>query len=81
MLEPQPALSLMVTKGSSMATVVLTRTIGPLEALSKETKTAERGTGMSPADTSAARHSGGDSDASNRRATLKSSGVPSTALV
>jgi hypothetical protein len=77
---PHPALSLIVTKGSSMAAVVLTLTAGPPEPLSSDTNTAERGNGVSPVDTSAARHSGGDSDASSRKGTLKSSGMPSTAV-
>ena len=78
--DAHPALSCTVTRGSSMATVVLTRNTGPLAAVSSATKTADRGTGISPTETSADRHSGAASAASRRRPTPKSSGKPSTAL-
>jgi hypothetical protein len=79
-LEAQPAVSLTATTGSSIATVVLTLTAGPPGKASSETYTADRGTGMSPAETSADRHSGAGSDGSSLSATLKSSGRPRTAL-
>jgi hypothetical protein len=79
-LEAQPAVSLTVTTGSSIETVVLTRTAGPPGVASSETYTADLGTGMSPAETSADRHSGAGSEGSSLRPTLKSSGKPNTAL-
>lgn len=78
--DAHPALRFTDTRGSSIASVVLTRTEGAAEVASSRTDTADRGSGMSPTVTSAVKHSGGASPASNRSPTPKSRGTPRTAL-
>lgn len=61
-----------------MAIEVMTRINGTLPLASRATDTADLGTGISPTKTSADTHSGMPSPTSSLRATLKSSGDPST---